>query len=142
MLIAASPTTRAERNLPTVLLVQNDDDRAETAKVLSRGGLAVVEARGLSDALLRQALHHTPPAALICDAVLGERDSGLHLARLVAEADPSIRCLLLTRSAEDTLALATLAGPRTRVLLHPRGKQSRVLDHVLSLLQDFPLAAS
>jgi PAS domain S-box-containing protein len=116
-----------------VLVVEDDDGlRKLITQVLGRNGYTVVEADSGERALELVHTRETTFDLLISDVVM-DAVSGPDLARELQSGDPSLRVLLISGTADDSVL--NELNPDTAVFLAKPFKPSELIDQVHDLLE-------
>lgn len=116
------PTPPApRRGEETILLVEDDDAvRRFVLRVLTRGGYAVLEARGADEAILLSERRTDPIHLLLTDVVMPGMRGG-ELARLLRAAHPGMKVVFLSGYAEADAAEGAVRDGATAFLQKPIG---------------------
>jgi signal transduction histidine kinase/ActR/RegA family two-component response regulator len=134
---AVSDTTPAvvnerPRGTATVLVAEDDDDlRRLMVQVLSRNGYDVVVAQSGEEALVRMGEVEGAIDLLVSDVVMAEL-SGPELAESLQAANPALRVLLTSGTADESVLSGLLPG--TAAFLAKPFRPSALIDQVHDIL--------
>ena len=124
------------RGTATVLVADDDDDlRRLMVQVLSRNGYDVVAARSGEEALQRINEVEGAIDLLVSDVMMAEL-SGPDLAEMLQAANPTLRVLLTSGTADESVLSALLPG--TAAFLSKPFRPSALIDQVHDLLSRRP----
>ncbi|MGD0053896.1 MAG: ATP-binding protein [Acidimicrobiales bacterium] len=127
---ASGPST--PRGSATVLLAEDDEGlRRLVSQVLERNGYLVLEADSAEQAIKLAASFEGTIDLLLSDVVMGEL-SGIELAANLQGANPSLRVVLMSGSADESILEELLAG--SSAFLAKPFRPSALIDQIHELL--------
>jgi nitrogen-specific signal transduction histidine kinase/ActR/RegA family two-component response regulator len=129
---STTPSAATPRGSATILLAEDDEGlRRLMTQVLERNGYLVLESFSGENALTLAESFEGPIDLLLSDVVMGEL-SGMELAQTLQTANPGLRVVLMSGTADETVLESLVPG--SSAFLAKPFRPSELIDQIHELL--------